>query len=556
MLKKLTLSVKINILIGLFIASNIAFFVVFLNGQVTLRDTAVDTTKTLIDSTERIKVKTAVLNMAHVLEKDVKNINKDSIEELYEFFNERLGDLKYEADRSGYYFICKGTTWFFNPNNRAVENKDYVNSRDVNGVRYIYDLNQKANSGGGYVIYKFLKPGKGEVNKVSYATMINGTDYWIASGVYLDNIKNSQNTLQSAIEEKSKDILSGIIIPVLLIVLTLVLFSINIRSSIIKPITEIIKNTNRVAIGELRNITNKGNDELSKVVKSLNNLINRLKETSAFARSIGDGNFNTEFEIKSEEDVLGRSLLDMRNSLNEARKAEEKRAEEEEIRIWTMNGHTIMNDILRENQHRIDMLADMLLQKIIEYVKLNQGGIFLRNQDDDTKLELISSYAYDRKKFLEKSIEIGEGIVGTCAIEQKTIYMTDVPDNYISIGSGLGDAKPSCLIIVPLIINEKFYGVIELASFNKLKEHEIAFIEKTAENIASTISIAQITMNTTKLLEQHKMQSEELSAQEEEMRQNMEELQATQEESARRERELTEKVGYLEKILDENNLEH
>jgi putative methionine-R-sulfoxide reductase with GAF domain len=556
MLKKLTLSVKINILIGLFIASNIAFFVVFLNGQVTLRDTAVDTTKTLIDSTERIKVKTAVLNMAHVLEKDVKNINKDSIEELYEFFNERLGDLKYEADRSGYYFICKGTTWFFNPNNRAVENKDYVNSRDVNGVRYIYDLNQKANSGGGYVIYKFLKPGKGEVNKVSYATMIKGTNYWIASGVYLDNIKNSQNTLQSAIEEKSKDILSGIIIPVLLIVLVLVLFSINIRSSIIKPITEIIKNTNRVAIGELRNITNKGNDELSKVVKSLNNLINRLKETSAFARSIGDGNFNTEFEIKSEEDVLGRSLLDMRNSLNKARKAEEKRAEEEEIRIWTMNGHTIMNDILRENQHKIDMLADMLLQKIIEYVKLNQGGIFLRNQDDDTKLELISSYAYDRKKFLEKSIEIGEGIVGTCAIEQKTIYMTDVPNNYINIGSGLGDAKPSCLIIVPLIINEKFYGVIELASFNKLKEHEIAFIEKTAENIASTISIAQITMNTTKLLEQHKMQSEELSAQEEEMRQNMEELQATQEESARRERELTEKVEYLEKILDENNLEH
>ncbi len=556
MLKKLTLSVKINILIGLFIASNIAFFIVFLNGQITLKDTAVDTTKTLIDSTERIKVKTAVLNMAHVLAKDVKGINKDSIDQLYNFFNERLGDLKYEADKSGYYFICKETTWFFNPNNRAVENKDYANNRDVNGVRYIYDLNQKANSGGGYVIYKFLKPGKGEVNKVSYATMINGTDYWIASGVYLDNIKNSQNTLQSAIETKSKDILSGIIIPVILIVLVLVLFSINLRSSIIKPITEIIKNTNKVAIGELRNIADKGNDEISRVVKSLNNLINRLKETSSFARSIGDGDFNSEFEIKSDKDVLGKSLLDMRKSLNDARKAEEKRAEEEEIRIWTMNGHTIINDILRDNQHKIDKLADMLLQKIIEYVKLNQGGIFLLNQDDETKLKLISSYAYDRKKFLDKTIDIGEGIVGTCAIEQKTVYMTEVPNDYINIGSGLGEAKPSCLIIVPLIINEKFYGVIELASFRKLEEHEIAFIEKTAENIASTISIAQITMNTTKLLEQHKMQSEELSAQEEEMRQNMEELQATQEESARRERELTEKVEYLEKILDDNSLEH
>lgn len=549
MLNKLTLAVKMNILIAAFIITNVVFFIFMVSGQMKLGTTAIDTTTSLIDSTEQVKIKIAVKNMAEILTNDFKKVNKDSVEEVYQFFDEKLGNLRFEEDKSGYFFIYKGSIALLVPVNRALENKDLGHLRDVNGVNYIRDLRLQAQKGGGFVKYIFQKPGKGEIDKVSYAAPVGDGDYWIGSGVYLDNVDKAKDITEVALSDEAGVILFNTLIPISILVLVLILLSINIRISIIRPIKGIITSTDRVAVGELNEIEEKNNDEITKITSSLNNLIKRLIKTSVFAKNIGEGNFDSEFEAASEKDVLGHSLINMRQSLIEAREAEEKRVEDEKVRIWTMNGHTVVNDILRENQHKIDILADTLLQKIIEYVDLNQGGIFLVNQEDENKLNLVASYAYDRKKFLDKTIELGEGLVGTCAIEQKTIYMTDIPDNYIHIGSGLGDAKPSSLIIVPLIINEKFYGVIELASFRKLKEHEVAFIEKTAENIASTISVAQITINTANLLEQHKMQSEELSAQEEEMRQNMEELQATQEESARRERDLTEKVQELEQKL-------
>jgi PAS domain-containing protein len=125
--------------------------------------------------------------------------------------------------------------------------------------------------------------------------------------------------------------------------------------------------------------------------------------------------------------------------------------------------------------------------------------------------------------------------------------MTDVPDNYVNITSGLGDANPRSIILVPLKFNDNVFGVIEMASFDVYQDYQIEFIEKVGESIASTISTVKVNIRTVKLLEESKLKSEELAAQEEEMRQNMEELQTTQEESARRE---TEMNGILNALND------
>src|SRR5690606_18370153 len=97
---------------------------------------------------------------------------------------------------------------------------------------------------------------------------------------------------------------------------------------------------------------------------------------------------------------------------------------------------------------------------------------------------------------------------------------------YIKITSGLGGARPRNLFIAPLKFKDDVYGVIEIASFRKFEPHEMEFVEKTAESIASAISSVQTTERTNKLLEESQLVTEQLRAQEEEMRQNLEELAA------------------------------
>jgi len=105
---------------------------------------------------------------------------------------------------------------------------------------------------------------------------------------------------------------------------------------------------------------------------------------------------------------------------------------------------------------------------------------------------MVAAFAFDRKKYIDQTFQLGEGLVGTCAIEKQKIYLTEVPENYLQITSGLGDAKPRCLLLIPLSLENEVLGVLEIASLKILQEHEIVFVETIAESIASAISDVRI----------------------------------------------------------------
>jgi DNA repair exonuclease SbcCD ATPase subunit len=126
-----------------------------------------------------------------------------------------------------------------------------------------------------------------------------------------------------------------------------------------------------------------------------------------------------------------------------------------------------------------------------------------------------------------------------------------MPCDYTFITSGLGDATPTCLLIVPAKYNDRVEAVIEMAGFIRYETHQVAFVEKAGEILASTIVSAKNSEKMHRLLEDSTLQSEQMRAQEEEMRQNLEELMATQEQQQRLERELRENADQLEQQLVE-----
>ncbi len=148
---------------------------------------------------------------------------------------------------------------------------------------------------------------------------------------------------------------------------------------------------------------------------------------------------------------------------------------------------------------------------------------------NDPKMELISAYAYDRQKFLTKEIKKGDGLVGQSWFENKYIYMTKVPQNYVNIQSGLGGANPSSLLIMPLKENDDIYGMVEIASFNVFEDYQIEFMERLAQSIGATFKNLKTNIQTNKLLKESQDMADMMSQQEEELRQTAEEMQATAE---------------------------
>lgn len=313
-------------------------------------------------------------------------------------------------------------------------------------------------------------------------------------------------------------------------------------NSITSPILKIKSYIKELVKGKFpESIILRNDDEISEMAESLNIFVQNLREKARFSQQIGRGEYNTEFTVASKEDTLGNALLKMRNDLKKAAEEDIKRKKDDEKQVWATQGLAKFNDILRQNKENINEFAYDIIKNLVNFINANQGGVFIYNDDnpDDIYLELVAAFAYNKRKLDKKKIKLKEGIVGTCAIEKATSYITEVPEDYINIKSGLGTSNPKSLLIVPLVLNELIFGVIELASFDDFKPHEISFVEKLSENIAATLSVVKTNERTRTLLKQYQEQKEDLLSKEEEMRQNLEELRAIQENLALQEADMS-----------------
>ncbi len=296
-----------------------------------------------------------------------------------------------------------------------------------------------------------------------------------------------------------------------------------------------------VAIGDFHKMA-KIKSEKDRLGKAVNQMAENLHAIVEQVESVTNGDYSVEIKPHSDHDHLGVALLDMTKALKDVKAENDKKN-------WLRNHRVELNDRMRGEQD-INVLIKNMVTYITECLDAKIGAAYL-TQKEGNALRLAGSYGYTKRKNLSSEFKVGEGLVGQAALEKQTIIITNVPDDYIKINSGLGEAPPKNILVMPLIYDDEVVGVIELGSFNEFTDIQMEFLNLVGEGISIAINSAEARTLMENLLEETQRQAEILETQQEELRQTNEEL----EEQTKALKESEERLKLQQEELQQTNEE-
>lgn len=348
----------------------------------------------------------------------------------------------------------------------------------------------------------------------------------------------------ASVEYKSNSKITDFFVYVLIFIIFVAMLFIT-RVYITRPVIDITNKIKHVASGDLSfRLESIQKDEIGEMSIYLNDFISNLDKAAIFANKIGEGDFGYEYKAISDKDELGLALVNMRDRLKEI-------SNQDKIRNWSTEGMAKFADLLQMDKSNLALFYESIIINLVKYLKANQGAIYVLNQKKEGEeyqtLTMKACYAWDRIKDESEVVLVGEGLVGQCVLERDFIHLTEVPNDFVKITSGLGEANPNSVLVSPLIVNDEIHGVIEMASFEDFESYQIDFVQKIGETIAATIANVKVGEKTKQLLEESQEMATTMKTQEEELRQNQEEMLATQE-------EMNRKILELEKELEQFKL--
>ncbi|MGR3175773.1 MAG: response regulator [Candidatus Scalindua sp.] len=276
------------------------------------------------------------------------------------------------------------------------------------------------------------------------------------------------------------------------------------------------------------------------IARSITGPISKLSKA---AKHVAEGQLDHKIEIRSRGEIgeLADSFNDMLSNL-------QLTTEKNNANNWLKTGQMELSVRMRGEQE-LETLGRNIIGYLAEYLNAQVGILYMSSRFK--RLKQIGSYAYVPRKNASSEFMFGEGLVGQVAMEKKHILITNCPDDYININSGLVDAAPKNILIFPLILNDEVKGVIELGSFHEFYDTHLPFLEQVAEGIAIALDSVASRNRTNDLLEQTQQQAEELQAREESLRQSNEEL----EENARSLEESESRLQAQQEELRQTNEE-
>jgi CheY-like chemotaxis protein/signal transduction histidine kinase/CHASE3 domain sensor protein len=245
-----------------------------------------------------------------------------------------------------------------------------------------------------------------------------------------------------------------------------------------------------------------------------------LKRVSDLAQKVADGDLSVSLPHSDRLDEIGVLTRIFNQMIVNLRNTTQKNEEQN----WLKSNLAEFTQML-QGQRNLESVSRMILSNLAPLIGASQGVFYLMDsKDDQPVLKLLSSYAYKQRKNLANEFRLGEGLVGQCALEKQRILLTQVPSDYIRISSGLGEAPPLNIIVLPMLFEAQVNAVIELASFGPFNELHLTFLEQLSENLGVFLNNIASQVQTQQLLEESVALTEELQTQQEELQQSNQRL--------------------------------
>src|SRR2546426_392128 len=249
-------------------------------------------------------------------------------------------------------------------------------------------------------------------------------------------------------------------------------------------------------------------DNVNQLAANLTMQVRSIAEVST-AVTKGDLTRSISVEVQGELAALKDNINEMILNLKETTR---KNTEQDWLK-------TNVARFTRMVQGQRDLLAvsKLVLSELAPLVEAQQGIFYIMTElpEQEIRLKLLASYAFKERRHLATEYKLGEGLVGQCALEQERILLTDVPPDYIKITSGLGEAKPLSIVVLPVLFEGQIKAVVELASFHRFSDIHLAFLDQLTESIGIVLNTITATMRTEELLKQSQALAEELQSRQE-----------------------------------------
>ncbi|MBI2435921.1 MAG: response regulator, partial [Candidatus Hydrogenedentes bacterium] len=264
------------------------------------------------------------------------------------------------------------------------------------------------------------------------------------------------------------------------------------------------------AAGTWRDLTDNVNELAS-------NLTTQVRAIGDVATAVAKGDLSPTITVEARGEVA-----ELKDNLNRMIRALQETTRINEEQDWLKTNLTNFTRML-QGQRDLASVAHLILSELAPLVSAQHGVFYLYDNKIEI-LRMLGSYAYKERKDLSNRFKLGEGLIGQCAMEKKRILITDVPNDYVRITSGLGNSVPYNIVVLPVLFEGEVQAIIELASFNAYTDIQLMFLEQLTETLGIVLSSIAANTQTMELLRESQAMSVELQSKQMELQQTNEEL--------------------------------